>query len=259
MSIRATAVAGLFYPGSSPVLRETVDQLLSTTMTSNVAVKAIIVPHAGYVYSGAVAGAAFGAVRGQKNISRVVIVGPAHRVYFRGMALSSATEFSSPLGLLSVDRDATAKASELPDVVISDAAHKEEHSLEVQLPFLQRCFAQPFRIVPILVGDIAGEAVANLIEHLWGGEETLIVVSTDLSHYLPYAEARRQDALTVSGILARRTDFAGDEACGCRPLNGFLLEARQHDLQLKLMAACNSGDTAGGSDRVVGYASFCAS
>jgi hypothetical protein len=218
--------------------------------------KALIVPHAGYVYSGGVAASAYGELAGARGVvRRVVLLGPVHRVPVRGLALPAAEGFATPLGTVPIDRSAAKLASALPQVVTSAAAHAMEHSLEVQLPFLQRVLGE-FSLVPFAVGDASAEEVAQVLERLWGGPETLIVVSTDLSHYHAYDEARRIDGATLDCIEHLSTDLNHEQACGATPLNGLLRVARTRGLKIRRLAACNSGDTAGGRDRVVGYASF---
>ena len=218
--------------------------------------KAVIVPHAGYVYSGAVAGSAYARLAaGRDAIRRVVLFGPTHRVPIRGLALPSARAFATPLGNIEVDRGASAAALALPSVCESDAAHAFEHSLEVQLPFLQTVLGE-FKIVPFAVGDATPQEVADVIQLLWGGPETLIVVSSDLSHYRGYAEACAIDRATADDVLALSPTLNHEQACGATPINGLLLCARDRGMRPELLDLRNSGDTAGDKSRVVGYASF---
>ena len=218
--------------------------------------KAVIVPHAGYAYSGAVAGSAYARLAaGRDVIRRVVLFGPTHRVPIRGLALPSARAFATPLGNIDVDRAAVAAALALPCVCESDAAHAFEHSLEVQLPFLQTVLGE-FTIVPFAVGDATPQEVADVIRLLWGGSETLIVVSSDLSHYHGYAEARAIDRATANDVLALSPTLDHEQACGATPINGLLLCARERGMRPELLDLRNSGDTAGDKSRVVGYASF---
>jgi AmmeMemoRadiSam system protein B len=218
--------------------------------------KAIIVPHAGYIYSGSIAGHGYERLTaGRKTIRRVVLFGPAHRAWIRGLALPSARAFATPFGEVALDADAVARALALPQVVQNDAAHAQEHSLEVQLPFLQRML-EDFRIVPFAVGDATGAEVAGIMDLLWGGAETLIVVSSDLSHYHRYADARSIDRDTADAILALSPDLNHEQACGATPINGLIVAARRHGLRPELLDLRNSGDTAGDKSRVVGYASF---
>jgi AmmeMemoRadiSam system protein B len=218
--------------------------------------KAIIAPHAGYIYSGAIAGAAYTRLAaGRETIRRVVLFGPAHRAYVRGLALPTARAFATPLGVVEIDRKAAALALTLPQVVENDAVHALEHALEVQLPFLQAVL-DDFRIVPFAVGMATPEEVADVLERLWGGPETLILVSSDLSHYHGYAEARAIDRGSVDGILALSPMLDHEQACGATPINALLSCARRRNLVPELLDLRNSGDTAGDKSRGVGYASF---
>lgn len=218
--------------------------------------KALVVPHAGYIYSGSVAAHAYDALGPARDIvRRVVLLGPVHRVPVRGLAVPTCDAFETPLGVVPVDRAALQAVQALPQVVSSDAAHALEHSLEVQLPFLQRVLGE-FSFVPFAVGMASVEEVAQVLERLWGGPETLVVISTDLSHYHAYEQARRTDANTLARIAAYACDIDHEEACGATPLNGLLAVAKKKHMAVKLLAACNSGDTAGGKGQVVGYSAF---
>jgi MEMO1 family protein len=257
--VRPAAVAGSFYPRDSRALITELDDLLGGVEQLAPRLgfpKALIVPHAGYVYSGPVAARAYDEVAAARGVvRRVVLLGPVHRVPVRGLALPGADAFATPLGAVPIDRDACRAVQALPQVVTSEPAHALEHSLEVQLPFLQKILGD-FALVPLAVGMANVEEVAQVIERLWGGRETLIVISTDMSHYHAYEEARRIDGATVDRIAALATDIDHDEACGATPLNGLLSVAKRRKLSIKLLAACNSGDTAGGKGQVVGYSSF---
>ena len=257
--MRPAAVAGMFYSDAPRQLAADVRAYLAATgaLAAGAAwPKALIVPHAGYVYSGPVAASAYARlVPGRDAIRRVVLLGPVHRVPVRGLVLPAATAFATPLGSVPVDREAAQLARSLPQVGTSGTAHALEHSLEVQLPFLQ-CVLGEFAIVPFAVGDASPEAVAAVIELLWGGRETLIVVSSDLSHYHPYAEARQIDRRTADAVLALASTLDHEQACGATPINGFALCARRHALAPELLDLRNSGDTAGDTSRVVGYAAF---
>ena len=257
--IRPAAVAGAFYPGDARTLGAQVDALLGRAERSEPQLsipKALIVPHAGYIYSGAVAGRAYGELAAARGVvTRVVLLGPVHRVPVHGLALPGASGFDTPLGRIPVDSQAVAALAGLPQVVTSPAAHALEHSLEVQLPFLQRVLGD-FALLPLAVGDASLAEVAEVIERLWGGRETLVVASTDLSHYHRYDEAKRIDGATLARIAAFATDLDHEEACGATPLNGLLRVARAKGLSIRLLEACNSGDTAGDRDRVVGYSAF---
>jgi AmmeMemoRadiSam system protein B len=263
MDVRPPAVAGSFYPADPATLRGAVDRLLAGVDVRSGAApnpppapKALIVPHAGYVYSGPIAAAAYARLRGVATaIRRVILVGPAHRVLLRGLALPGARQFATPLGVVAVDAEAAAIARRLPHVVESPLAHAEEHSLEVQLPFLQRVLPD-FTLLPLVVGDATGAMVAAVLDALWGGPETLLVISSDLSHYHPYGEAQALDRTTAGRILAFAPDLDHEQACGATPVNGLLLAARRRGMQAELLDLRNSGDTAGDRGRVVGYAAF---
>lgn len=257
INTRPPAVAGMFYPGDSGTLAAIVDQLLAATPgVADTQPKALIVPHAGYVYSGSTAAAAYATLaQWAKKIHRVILLGPTHRVAVEGIALPEAEAFATPLGTLRLDAQAIAAIADLPQIVFSDKVHAFEHSLEVHLPFLQRLLDQ-FTLVPLAVGDTPPEAVAEVLDRLWGGPETLIVVSSDLSHFLPYATAQQVDSNTCRRILQLDTQINPEQACGAFPINGLLLAARRRGLTPTLLSLCNSGDTAGDKSRVVGYAAF---
>ncbi|HYA65722.1 MAG TPA: AmmeMemoRadiSam system protein B [Burkholderiaceae bacterium] len=258
-AVRPAAVAGMFYPETPSTLAADVRAYLAKVAVPGkdaARPKALIVPHAGYVYSGPIAAAAYKRLAAQADvIRRVVLFGPTHRVAVQGLALPSAQSFATPLGIVDVDAAAAAQALTLPQVCKSDAAHALEHCLEVQLPFLQTVL-RSFHIVPFAVGDATGAQVAEVIEMLWNGAETLIVVSSDLSHYHRYSEARALDRATADAVLGLSATLHGEQACGATPINGLLLAARRRGLQPELIDLRNSGDTAGDKSRVVGYASF---
>lgn len=261
-SIRRPAVAGSFYPGDPDALRDVVRAYLEEGRRrlrgSGVSTpKALIAPHAGYVYSGPIAGSAYALLDAQRDrIERVVLLGPSHRVAFRGLALSSADAWTTPLGDVPLDRAGAAALETLPQVCVLDAAHADEHSLEVQLPFLQEALGS-FRLLPIVAGDATAQEVAQVIECAWGGPETLIVVSSDLSHYHDSATARRLDAVTSAAIEALRPEGLDEgSACGRVPVRGLLVGARRHGLAARTLDLRNSGDTAGPRDRVVGYGAY---
>jgi len=257
VSTRPAAVAGLFYPGDRHELAATVHHLLEqTTCQPGSHPKALIVPHAGYVYSGPIAATAYRqleAIAGR--ITRVVLIGPAHRVALNGMAFPSVDTFAVPTGEVRLDRAAIDAALKLPGTCISDRAHALEHCLEVHVPFLQAVLGE-FALVPIVVGHSQPAEVAHVLESLWGGEETLIVVSSDLSHYHPYDTARAIDAHTTAKILSRSTDLTGEEACGAYAINGLMVAARGHELTVHALDVRNSGDTAGDRRQVVGYGAY---
>jgi AmmeMemoRadiSam system protein B len=218
--------------------------------------KALIVPHAGYIYSGSTAATAYATLAPwAKTIHRVILLGPTHRVAVDGMALPETGAFATQLGTIRLDAEAIAAISDLPQIVFSDHVHAFEHSLEVHLPFLQRLL-ESFTLVPLAVGNASPEVVAEVLDRLWGGPETLIVVSSDLSHFLPYATAQQVDRNTCRHILELDPSINPQQACGAFPVNGLLLAASQRGLTPALLGLCNSGDTAGDKNRVVGYASF---
>lgn len=257
-SVREAVVDGLFYPAARGALRaQIVDYLAGMVAVDDAgrAPKLLIAPHAGYEYCGAVAAQAYALLgrRSARGIRRVVLLGPAHRVVLDGLAAPHAEAFETPLGRVAVDAAALAALDGLPQVTRSDRVHEREHSLEVQLPFLQTLLGSSFTLVPLVVGDASAEAVAQVLERLWGGDETLIVISSDLSHYLPYEQAQAADRATAQRILALDAGLAPHEACGAAAINGALLAARHHGLTPRLLGLRNSGDTAGDRDRVVGY------
>jgi len=248
----------MFYPGAADTLAAEVERLVAAAAPTEVAQapKLLVVPHAGYIYSGPIAAQAYALLaRWRAQVRRVVLLGPAHRLAIRGLALPSVSAFETPLGRVELDRAALAQLRGLAQVSVNDAVHAKEHSIEVQLPFLQRVLDE-FTLVPLVVGAASVKQVAEVLERLWGGDETLVVISTDLSHYLPYAEARATDRMTVERILQLDPELDHDQACGATPLGGALLAARAHGLVPRLLDLRNSGDTAGDRSRVVGYCAF---
>ncbi|MDH5483984.1 MAG: AmmeMemoRadiSam system protein B [Gammaproteobacteria bacterium] len=256
-TIRQPAVAGLFYPAHARQLTADIESYLSSAHSTGIRPKALIVPHAGYVYSGPIAASAYQCLRSQHaQIKRVVLLGPAHRVAFSGLAAPATTEFITPLGSIVIDQVAIADISLLPQVQVSDLAHEQEHSLEVQLPFLQTLL-DSFELVPLVVGDANRRDVAEVLERLWGEEDTLIVISSDLSHYLDYSAAQAMDRATSHAIENLQPELIKYEmACGRNPVNGLLELARKKHLHAHLLDLRNSGDTAGTKDRVVGYGAY---
>jgi hypothetical protein len=257
---RDPSVAGLFYPADPAELARQVRGYLAAASAPDPAErapKALIAPHAGYIYSGPVAGAAYAQIAPLAGrISRVVLLGPTHRAAIRGLAYSRAERFLTPLGAVAVDREAIAGLADLPQVRELEAPFEGEHCLEVQLPFLQITLGE-FRLVPLLVGDASPDEVAEVLARLWGGDETLIVISSDLSHYLDYASARSLDARTTRAIEALQLEDIGyQQACGRIPMSGLLAEARRRGLHARTLDLRNSGDTAGPKDRVVGYGAY---
>ncbi len=256
-SVRYPAVAGTFYPDDPVELGEMVRQFLAASKAQGAVPKAVIVPHSGYIYSGPVAAEAFRLLTPAKDkIKQVILLGPAHRVAFRGLALSSADSFITPLGSVAVDHQAVAQIADLPCVQQFDAAHEQECSLEVQLPFLQAVL-EDFKVVPIIVGTAKPEEVAGILERLWGGPETLILISSDLSRQLDAQTARRLDTATSEAIEdLDPTRLTSKSACGWIAVAGLLLAARKHGLKAKTVDLRNSGDTAGPKDQVVGYGAY---
>ncbi len=254
--VRAAAVAGTFYPADPQRLAHDVDAYVGPASPAP-APKALIGPHAGYVYSGPIAGqgyARLGRARGQVN--RVVLVGPAHFVALTGLAVSAADRWVTPLGAVDIDDAARRAVLEMPGVVLADEPHAREHSLEVHVPFLQRVLGS-FRLLPIVVGRASPEDVAAVLDTVWGGPETLVVVSTDLSHYHDDETARMLDRRTAAAVVAGRVDDIGaDAACGALPVRGLLVAGRRHGLRTELVDLGTSADTGGPGDRVVGYGSF---
>ena len=257
-STREPAVAGVFYSGSKQILVDDVAQLLNATSVVGIQAhpKAIIVPHAGYIYSGKTAAIAYARLAsGRKTINRVILLGPAHRVPINGLALPDVDYFATPLGRIQLDQEAILSLASLNQVIVSPAAHAHEHSLEVQLPFLQTVL-DDFKLVPLVVGNATADEVAEVLDALWGGPETLIVVSSDLSHYLPYGIAQAMDHKSVQTVISLKGSLTHQQACGATPVNGLILSAKHNHLRPELLDLCNSGDTSGDKGRVVGYASF---
>ncbi len=256
MTIRPAAVAGMFYPAERGMLARDIRRMLDAVRPESLHPKALIVPHAGYIYSGPVAASAYALLEPLRQaIRRVVLLGPVHRVWVRGLALPAVDAFETPLGRVPLDEEAMAELLDLPQVEVNEGAHAWEHSLEVHLPFLQSVLAD-FSLIPLAVGDASPAEVAEVLERVWGGAETLIVVSSDLSHYLPYEDARQVDQSTARAILEMHTDIVGEQACGAHPVNGLLLVAKRHGLSPHLLDLRNSGDTAGDKRQVVGYGAF---
>ncbi len=260
LRVRPAAVAGTFYPGSPDTVRAAIRRAFADAVTpaeNAVVPKALVVPHAGYVYSGAIAASAYARViPARSTIRRVVLLGPSHRAYVRGLAVPGVDAFLTPLGAVPIDTSGRDLALELPGVHVDDRAHADEHSLEVQLPFLQSVL-DDFTLLPFSVGDATPDEVANVLEACWGGPETLVVISTDLSHYHRYDDATRLDARTAAAIVACRPGAVDDhDACGAYPLRGLLQIVAEHGYSVEQLDLRNSGDTAGDRHRVVGYGAF---
>ncbi len=260
--VRPPAVAGQFYPSDAVTLAAEVEGYLSAAKAGSVgkndtSPKALIVPHAGYMYSAQVAAAAYASLAPLRGIAhRVVLMGPAHRVMLDGLALSGATSFATPLGEVAVDHEAYEAIIDLSQVCVMDEAHASEHSIEVHLPFLLSCL-DDFAIVPLVVGRASAQEVAQVLERLWGGPETLIIISSDLSHYHDYDTATRMDSATSRAIETLAPNDIGQEgACGRVPIHGLLTVAKKNGLHVRMLDLRNSGDTAGSRDQVVGYGSY---
>lgn len=246
----------MFYPAEPATLKRTVAELLAAAPAPRQDAKVIIAPHAGYPYSGLTAAHAYRQLEARRGlIRRVVLLGPAHRVYLKGMAIPSVDAFTTPLGDVLIDADGLRQAQEVPGVQVSDEAHAEEHSLEVHLPFLQSMLID-FLLVPVVVGVCTAHHVSALLDALWGGDETAIVVSSDLSHFHSYTEARKIDANTTARIEALDMNLHGEDACGAHALNGLMLAAKARGLNVHTLDVRNSGDTAGDKFRVVGYGAY---
>jgi AmmeMemoRadiSam system protein B len=261
MKVRPPAVAGRFYPANPDQLRTAVQEYLETATSASseqaVSPKALIAPHAGYIYSGPIAGSAYRhVIPFAAQIKRVVMLGPAHTMAIRNLAASSVEVFKTPLGEVPIDQKAVQVALSLPQVDFLDAAHLQEHGLEVHLPFLQMILDE-FSLVPFVVGHTDPEEVQAVIDLLWGGPETLIVISSDLSHFLNYRQAQVLDSATCQAIEQLQPDnIDKNGACGRRPIQGLLLVAKERGMSVETLDVRNSGDTAGSKDRVVGYGAW---
>lgn len=255
--MREPAVAGRFYPASAEALRTAVQSYLRTARAAEAVPKGIIAPHAGYVYSGPIAGTAHAALRAVRDrIERVILFGPSHFVRVPGLAVPSSDTFATPLGRVPIDVEAVKRALALPQVTVNDAAHAREHSLEVHVPFLQEMLGD-FKLVPFAVGDATPGQVAQVMELLWGGPETFFVVSSDLSHFHDHDTAARVDAQTSRLIESLRfDDLTGERCCGFKAIGGLLQAARNRGMHARTLDLRNSGDTAGPLDRVVGYGAY---
>ena len=249
----------MFYPADPATLRRDVEAHLAAAMPASpgpARVKAVIAPHAGYIYSGPTAGFAFAQLAADAaEIRRIVLLGPAHRVALRGLGLPGCDAFATPLGEVRVAVEAARRIASLPQVVNHPLAHQDEHSLEVELPFLQMILEE-FDLLPLVVGDATGEEVAEVLEAIWGGPETRIVISSDLSHYLPYDRARAVDDETARAVVALDSPLERNRACGGLPIDGLLVASRRRALTARVLDLRNSGDTAGDRHRVVGYGAF---
>ena len=256
--VRAPAVAGLFYPAEPARLRADVEAMLAAARRADdggTAPAALIVPHAGYVYSGPTAALAWARAEARRGrVRRVVMLGPAHRVGVRALALPGCRAMDTPLGPVEVEVPAQIEELAAAGLVVTRPdVHAAEHSLEVQLPFLTAVLPGA-SVVPLAVGWVAPDRAAEAIRPFLGRPDTLVVISSDLSHYLPLAEARRVDEATIERILALRADIDHEEACGATGVNALLLAAGERGLVPRLLGSATSADTIGSPDRVVGYA-----
>lgn len=255
-TVRPPAVAGMFYPADPGQLAREVQGFLAEAHPHTLNPKALIVPHAGYIYSGAIAASAYSTLKLiAPHIRRVVLLGPTHRVAVSGLALPDTDAFETPLGRVRLDVDIMRMLVRLPQITVSNEVHAQEHSIEVQLPFLQTLL-DDFTLLPLAVGMTTADEVAEVLETVWGCDETLIVISSDLSHYLPYAAAQVVDGETADDIIKLQQPITHDHACGGTPISGLIVAARKHHLQPHLLDLRNSGDTAGSHDKVVGYGAF---
>lgn len=247
----------MFYPADAVELHRMVQGFLDRAEpVSSAQPKALIVPHAGYIYSGDIAASGYAQIVRSEEIRRVVLLGPSHRVFFQGLAAPETLIWETPVGDVPIDFESLEKISTFPQVLFSEMVHKEEHSLEVQLPFLRELFGE-FKLVPLAVGDAAPEEVSTVLDALWGGPETLIIVSSDLSHYESYEQAVEKDTNTANAITDLNIrGIDSDSACGLTPIAGLVHQARQRGLRAELLDLRNSGDTAGSKDQVVGYGAF---
>ena len=258
LTYRAPAVAGQFYSSTPQQLSSQIQGWLHQTPIdpAQPCPKLLMVPHAGFIYSGSVAASAYALlVPYRSRIRRVILLGPAHRVALHGLALPAVDAFDTPLGAVPLDREWMDRVADLPQVRVSDLAHAQEHSLEVQLPFLQEAL-DCFSLVPLVVGETTAGEVAEVLDRLWGADETLIIISTDLSHFLDYAQAETCDLRTLSRILSMDATLTPEDACGARPVNGAIKAAGRHGLRPRVLGRCNSGDVTGDHGRVVGYAAL---
>lgn len=257
LTTRPPAVAGLFYPDQPAQLIDDIADYLDQVAQTTPPPKAIIVPHAGYIYSAAIAASAYAQLRPLRGkISKVILLGPAHRVYLKGLAMPDCHDFSVPIGKLEVDHDNLSKIAGLTQLHVDNLAHRDEHSLEVQLPFLLQTLGNVL-ITPLVVGDASANEVAEVIDLLWDEANTLVVISSDLSHYHEYHEARTIDHVTAQKILGYRyNEITYDMACGRNAVNGLLKVAAGRNMTIMAVDIRNSGDTAGTHDRVVGYGAF---
>lgn len=257
MKVRLPAVAGFFYPAEPTELSAMIRNMLAGVKEVGPAPKALIAPHAGYIYSGPVAATGYACLKPVKDmIKRVVLLGPSHRVGFHGLSAPTVDFFDTPLGRIKIDYESLACLKDKPQVIFSDKPHTNEHSLEVHLPFLQEILTD-FTLVPLAVGEASPEEVAEVLDALWNGAQTLVVISSDLSHYYPYEKSKKLDAETCRAIESLAPEKLSDEsACGRYPVSGLLRVAKLKNLKVTTLDMRNSGDTAGSREQVVGYGTW---
>lgn len=257
-SIRFPAVAGMFYPDNPAQLSKLVGSLLDQALSAKPPPKAMIVPHAGYIYSGSVAATGYARLLNRSHeYDRVIVLGPAHRYAFSGLAIPTVDAFETPLGRVYLDKKGIEKIKYHENILMDNKPHAQEHSIEVQIPFLQIAINSPFKLIPIVVGEASPLTVQEILEILWNGKKTLIVVSSDLSHYLNYDSAKQLDNETSQAIINFQPKMISyNQACGRIPIQGLLLAAKKHNLQSEMISLRNSGDTAGPKNQVVGYGTY---
>ena len=265
-SVRPPAVASLFYPGEAAELKQNLREMLDEAseaedpnedLPADQYLKALIVPHAGYVYSGTTAARAYHLLRKNRDdFRRVIILGPAHRVWLEGIAFPGTDAFETPLGRIPLAKQQIRELLRFPEVQLRDDAHQDEHCLEVQLPFLQEILNE-FELIPAVVGEISPDSLSGLLENLLEDPQNLLLLSTDLSHFHSYSEAQEIDQETAEAIETFEDDkILPEHACGTLPLRGLLRHARTQGWKIQRLGLCNSGDTAGSKDRVVGYGAW---
>ena len=252
--IHQPAVADMFYPADPDRLRDWMQHHVKAAPETGRKPRMLILPHAGYRFSGAIAAQGYSLLQ-KGDFKRVIVLCPAHRVYLQGIAVPEHWDGeATPFGTIPLDKPAIASLLLLPGVIAATEAHRQEHAIEVQLPFLQYQLSD-FSLIPLVVGDCPAETVSHAIEQIMT-DDTLIIVSSDLSHYLSKDIAELQDDYTIRQILQFSETLTGDQACGCYALNGALHWAHQQQLNIQLLAKCTSGDTCSDKSRVVGYAAF---
>lgn len=254
--IKKPAVAGAFYPDEPDILNNMVEHLFDAITWAGSSPKAIIAPHAGYIYSGIAAACAYQCLEMMPYIKNIILVGPSHYIAFNGVAYSDYDTFITPLGELFVNTNLIQQIAKLPATQHFNDAFSREHCLEVQFPFLQKKLNE-FTIVPLLVSGANKQTVASVLEALWGDKETLVIISSDLSHYHDYLTAQQLDSETSQAIVNLDADnIKEDSACGRIAIRGLLHLAKQKKMQAKKILQINSGDTAGDKQRVVGYGAY---